>query len=78
MAIRVDEQRMIDENTFEYEEKIKAPTSRLVDQTPTFVTYYHINNEESTTDAGFTDVASILGFRSPFRFDCEKSFQSMD
>ena len=74
MAIRVDEQRMIDENTFEYEEKIKAPTSRLVDQTPTFVTYYHINNEESTTDAGFTDVASILGFRSPFRFDCVEKF----
>lgn len=69
MAIRVNEQRMVDDNTFQYEEKIKSPTSRLIEQTPTFVQYFHINDLESTTDAGFRDVASLLGYRSPFRFD---------
>ena len=60
MAFFVNEQKMVDENTFMYEERIKSPTSRFVDTTPTFTTYYHIDIDESTTDTGFLDVASIL------------------
>lgn len=69
MAMIINEQKMIEDNTFEYEDRIKAPTSRLLEQTPTFVTYYHIDNIETTTDAGYADVASIIGFRSPIRFN---------
>ena len=74
MAIFVNEQKMIDENIFQYEEKIKSPTSRFLDTTPTFTTYYHINNEETTADAGFIDVASIIGHRSPIRFNKIEKF----
>ena len=74
MAIFVNEQKMIDENTFQYEERIKSPTSRFVDTAPTFTTYYHVNVNESTTDAGFLDVASIIGNRSPLRFDKIEKF----
>lgn len=68
MAILVDEKRMVENNIFEFEDKLKSPTSRFMDTTPTYVTYYHINADESTTDEGFRDVASILGHRSPLKF----------
>lgn len=74
MAIFVNEQRMIEENTFQYEERIKSPTSRFVDTTPTFTTYYHIDIDETTTDTGFIDVASIIGHRSPIRFNKIENF----
>lgn len=68
MAILVDEKRMVENNIFEFEDKLKSPTTRFMDTTPTYVTYYHINADESTTDEGFRDVASILGHRSPLKF----------
>lgn len=74
MAIFINEQQMVDNNIFRYEEKIKSPTSRFLDTTPTFTTYYHINNEDTTADAGFKDVASIIGHRSPIRFNKIEKF----
>lgn len=74
MAIFINEQQMVDNNTFEYEDRIKSPTSRFLDTTPTFVTYYHISDLDSTTDDGFKDVESILGFRSPIRFQKIEDF----
>lgn len=69
MSLIINEQKMLEENIFQFEKKLKSPTSRFIDSTPTFVTYYHINNSETTTDAGFKDVSSILGFRSPIKFN---------
>lgn len=74
MAFIVDEQKMIDENIFAYEKRIQSPTSRLLDVTPTFVTYYHVNIDETTTDEGFVDVASVIGWRSPIRFNKIEKF----
>ena len=68
MAFIIDEKKMIDENVFQYEEKLKSPLSRFIDSSPVFVTYYHIDQDNTTTDSGFIDVASILGFRSPIKF----------
>ena len=47
MAVVINEQQMVENNTFLYEDRIKSPTSRFLDTTPTFVTYYHINIDES-------------------------------
>ena len=74
MAIIINEQRMVDENTFLYEEKIKSPTSRFLDTTPTFVTYYHINDNVTTADDGFIDVADFIGKDSPLRFNKIEKF----
>lgn len=68
MAFFVNEQKMVEENTFQYENRIKAPTNRLLDTTQTYTNFYHIDELESTTDAGFIDVASVIGNRSPLRF----------
>ena len=74
MAIIINEQRMVDDNTFLYEEKIKSPTSRFLDSTPIYVTYYHINNNESTADDGFNDIDELVGRSSPLRFNKIEKF----
>lgn len=68
MAILINEKKMIEDNIFQYEEKLKSPMGRYLETTPTFVTYYHVNVDETTVDEGFKDVASIIGFRSPIKF----------
>lgn len=68
MAILVNEKQMMVGNVFQYEDKLKSPVARFLDTTPTFVTYYHINADETTTDEGYKDVASIIGNRSPIKF----------
>ena len=74
MAFIIDEKNLIDDNVFKYEDRLKSPLARYQDTTPTYVTYYHINNDETLVDAGFKDVQSILGHRSPIRFDEIKNF----
>lgn len=74
MAFIVNEKRMIEDNVFEYEQRLKSPVSRFIESTPTFVTYYHLNPDVTTTDGGFKDVASIIGYRSPLRFNKIDSF----
>lgn len=68
MAFFVNEQKMIEDNVFEFEHKLKSPTSRFIDATPTFVTYFQIINDFSTTDEGYQDVASFIGSQSPIKY----------
>lgn len=74
MGIFIDEKRMVEENVFKYENRLKSPVSRFLESAPTFVTYYHILPNDTTVDAGFQDIASIVGFRSPIRFSKIDSF----
>ena len=39
-----------------FEEKLATQYSRILQSAPTPVTYYHINNIESTTDSGFLNI----------------------
>ena len=74
MALIIDEKKMVQDNIFQYEEKLKSPMSRFLDTTPTFVTYYHINPDETTVDEGFKDITSIIGFRSPIKYKKIQNF----
>ena len=74
MAILIDEKQMMNDSVFEFEKKLTSPSVRFIDSTPTFVTYYHLNIDETTTDDGFKDVSSILGYRSPIRFNKIENF----
>lgn len=65
---------MVEDSTFQYEERIKSPASRFIESTPVFTTYYHINVDQTTVDEGFLDVASIIGHRSPIRFNKIEDF----
>ena len=74
MAIIVNEKRGLDENVFKYENRLKSPTSRFLESTPVFVDYYHINSDETTTDAGYKDVQSIIGNQSPIKYNKISNF----
>lgn len=75
MAILIDEKKPIDDNLFEYENRIKHnPMIRYLETTPVYTTYYHIDVDETTSDAGFIDVKSILGHNSPIRFNKIENF----
>lgn len=64
------------EKTKYYDEVIRMYTknklgqySKFLNTTPTFVTYYHINQALSHTDVGTGSIESELGARSPIRFN---------
>lgn len=65
----VNETKLINDNVFKYEEKLNSPLNRFLDKSPTFVTYFHINNEETTADQGFLDTEELLGDKSSLRFN---------
>lgn len=74
MATIIDENKMMDEALFKHEERVKSPLSRFIDKNFTPVNYFHINNEDTTTDAGWKDVEDILSDKSPIRFQLIKNF----
>lgn len=74
MALIINEQQMIEKNIFKYEERLNSKFSRFMEKTPNFVTYYHINNHETTVDNGFQDVETIIGARSPIKYQEIKNF----
>ena len=65
----VNETKLINDNVFKYEEKLNSPLNRFLDKSPSFVTYFHINNEETTADQGFLDTEALLGDKSSLRFN---------
>ena len=68
MAFFIDEERFIDDSVSLLDERLNSPIARFIEQTPTFVTYYHINTDESTSDAGFNDVDAVIGSTSPIKY----------
>ena len=75
MATIIDENKMMDEALFKHEERVKSPLSRFIDKNFTPVNYFHINNEDTTTDAGWKDVEDILSdkFKSQYRLKITKT-----
>ena len=65
---------MVEDTTFQFENRFKSPTARFIDTTPVFVTYYHVDTDNTTVDEGFLDVASVIGHRSPIRFNKIENF----
>lgn len=74
MGILLSEQNLMQNEAFLYEQRLNSPTSRFLDKTPTFVTYYHINHNETTVDGGYKDVEEFIGKDSPIKFQKIKNF----
>ena len=68
MALFLDQEKFIEDNVLKYDERINSKVAQFIDHTPTFVTYYHINVHESTSDEGFKDVESLIGAKGALRF----------
>lgn len=69
MARFIDEEKIINNNAFVYEEKLNSQYTRFLERPPVFVTYYSINAVESMVDEGFLNVERLLGKNSPVRFN---------
>lgn len=69
MGYLFDEKQYIEENIFLHESRLNSQYSRFLDRSPTFTTYYRINNIETTTDRGYLNVERILGNNSPVKFN---------
>ena len=68
MAILINEQKLMDENAFKFENRLNTQVTRFLDKSPVFVTYYHVNADDVTTDGGYKDVEEIYGKNSPLKF----------
>lgn len=69
MALIINEGKMIEDNIFLYEERLKTPLRRFIDKTPTPVRYWHIRPSSTNVDIGFQDVEEFIGSKSPIKFD---------
>lgn len=69
MATFLQEEKIINNNAFIYEEKLNSQYTRFLERPPVFVTYYSINAIESMVDEGFLNVERLLGGNSPIRFN---------
>lgn len=78
MAFKINEKRMVNDSTFQFEDRLKSPTVRFGDTTPVFTTYYHIDADNTSLDEGFQDIASLLGNQSPLRFNKINDFPLYD
>lgn len=72
--IIVNEVKGIQENQFLYEERLQSPLKRFLETTPIFVTYYHVVNEASMADTGYQDAFSLIGSKSPIRYQKINNF----
>ena len=68
MARILTEKRNINDNVFEYEKRLQSPYNRYIDKFPTYVTYYHISNDNTTVNEGWKDTEQLLGENSSLRF----------
>lgn len=74
MPILINEQQSLEQSQFLYENRLKSPLARYLDTTPVHVTYYHINNEQTSMDDGYIDALSAIGAKSPIRYNKIKNF----
>ena len=77
MGFLINEEKLMEDNIFKFENRLNSQLTRFLDKSPVFVTYYHINVNESTTDEGFRDIESIIGNRSPLRFQKIENFRKV-
>ena len=64
----LDAKQFMNDNIFNYEQRLESQYTIFLDKNPTFVTYYHICNATSITDSGFLNVERIIDENSPVQF----------
>ena len=74
MGFLINEEKLIEDNIFQFENRVNSQLTRFLDKSPVFVTYYHVNVNESTVDGGYKDIANIIGDGSPLKFQKIENF----
>ena len=63
-----DEQSLVDQQMYKYDKFLHSRINKYTGDGRTLVTYYSINDKQSTTSLGMGTVYQILGKDSPFRY----------
>ena len=69
-----NEQNFINNNIFKFEDRLNTQTSRFLEQSPSYVTYFNIVKIESQVDLGFSNIENLLGPESPLQYSEIKDF----
>lgn len=69
MGNLINESNLINATMDMNESILQTQYTRFLQESPTFVTYYRVNNIESTTDQGFMNVERTIGPDSPIRYN---------
>lgn len=64
-----DERSLVDEQMYKYDKFLHSRINKYTGSGRTLVTYYNINEANTTTGIGFEDIYQIIGIDSPLRFD---------
>lgn len=70
----INDKNFLNDNIFKFEKRLESQYTIFTDKTPTFVSYYHINNINSITDSGLLNVDRIIGKESPLKYQEIKDF----
>lgn len=65
-----DEQSLVDNQIYKYDKFLHTRLNRYTDEGRTLVTYFNINDSDTTTSLGFNDTYQILGNDSSLRYNC--------
>lgn len=75
MGNLISDKNFLNDNIFLYEKRLESQYTIFFDnKSPTFTTYYHINNINSITDSGFYNIERVIGSESPIRFQKIENF----
>lgn len=74
MAYLFNPNKVVNDNIFKFEERLGSQYTRFLERAPSFVTYFNINNIESTVDSGLGNQERILGQNSPMKYKEIKQF----
>ena len=64
-----DEQSMIENNIFKYEQRLKSQTNKYIENGALLTTFFNISENATTVDRGLRDIDKIFGHNSPLRFN---------
>lgn len=69
MPFLFDDKTFVNDNIALHSQRMESKYTRFLEKSPTYVTYYSIDQTETTVDTGFQDVERVLGANSPIRFN---------
>ena len=64
-----DEQSLIDNNIFKYEQRLKSNTNKYVENGALLTTFFNIRENATTVDRGLRTIDEIFGHKSPLKFN---------
>lgn len=74
MSKLIKESQFLNENVAQYEKRMESKFVKVQETVANYITYYHICNNQSTTDSGFKNVEKLIGPNSPIRYKEIKEF----